>query len=281
MMNNPIRFTDAHFLPQKSVHCHLLIHLDTDSYSYAIVDQAENRLYALVKKHYNLGIDSFNILNRFSNLQQENEHINLAYSQIKISVNTGAFTFIPDALFAAENLPQYSAFTGASPDSTILNTYISSAGINNIVALETELTDTLTNTFDKPLVLNQANPFIAGIFALAGPGSRSGFFINFNHHGFEAALIDDQKLKFYNSFEITATEDFNYFLLNMITQLSLDPEKQLTVSGAIDSDDKLYEILQKYFGQIIFAEPERPDNFSESGLKLHQHFSLLSLDLCE
>ena len=281
MMNNPILFTDEQFNPHNSGACHLLIHLDTNSYSYAIIDKKQGRLNVVGKTYFPEIVSTYSDLNRLEILIAENEIVKLDFEKVKISLQTQAFTFVPEELYSQADLPQYSKFIGAKPESTLINTDIHPFGIKNISAVDAELENSLQNAFTDPLIVCQANPIIAGIYNLHKKGNSGELFLNFNHDRFEAAVIKRDTLEFYNIFEIATTDEFNYFILNLISEFSISPGLAVTVSGEIDSQNEHYMRLQKYFEQISFAETLTNNDEAFKGFNPHLFFSLLSLDLCE
>jgi len=280
MMNDPINFTDEHFQRQNSGSCDLLIHLDADSYSYAIVDKEQNSLMALVKKHFGESTGTFSAYDRLEILKAENNDVNLAFAKVKISVEAKAFAFVPEDLYSADDLPKYSKFIGAEPKSALLTTEIQPFGIKNITAVDTDLEINLRNSFANPIICSQANPFLLGVYALLNEAKANQLFLNIKRNSFEAAVIRNNTLEFYNFFEISNTDEFNYFILNLISQLNIDQSLAVTLSGEIDEQNELYETLQKYFEHLFFAETELVKNVSEIPAP-HRFFTLLSLNQCE
>ena len=247
MINDPINFRDEHFQPHQAPSCHLLIHLDTDSYSYAIIDQAQNQLKALVKNYFGERTESFSTFDRLEILKAENEIIGLNFGKVKISVETRAFTFVPDELYTDADLSKYSKFIGVEPDTTLLTADISAFGIKNVTVIEPDLDSILKDAFPESLIVSQANSFLAGAANLAKAGGESQLYLNINVDSFEAAVIKNGSLDFYNIFEVNNTDEFNYFLVNLITQLNIDRNLPVSLSGEIQADDERYQRLQKYF----------------------------------
>lgn len=281
MMNNPILFTDDQFNPQNAGACHLLIHLETSSYSYAIIDKKNGRLNVVAKNYFPANTSAFSALNRLEILIAENEFVNLEFEKVKISLQTQAFTFVPQELYSQDDLPQYSKFLGAQPDSILIDTDIHPFDIKNIYAVDAEVENILRKSFTDVLIVSQANPLIAGMNNLKKNGNTGELFLNFSHDSFEAAVIKGDTLQFYNIFEITNSDEFNYFLLNLIDELSINREQAVIISGDIDSQSEHYTRLQKYFDRIYFSEPMINNAEAFDGFKSHAFFSLLSLDLCE
>lgn len=283
MMNTPIHFTDEQFNPHNSGTCHLLIHLNAHSYSYAIVDKETNRISELCENYLPENTVDFSASSGLEILMAEHENLNLKYSTVKISVETKAFTFIPEKLYSSNDVLQYSKFIGAEPNSALLQTDIRAYGIKNISAFEADLENNLQHTFPDSLILSQANPFIAGIYELKKQGIPGELFLNFSGIRFEAAVVRNETLEFYNIFDITSADEFNYFILSLIDRLNIDRSLQVNLSGNIDSENELYHRLQKYFTALRFTEIGLWNNEAEFSDQVapHRFFSLLALDLCE
>lgn len=280
MMNDPINFTDKDFKWHNSGACQLFIHLDAASYSFAIVDQEQDHLNVLVKKYFGQSSETFSAFDRLEILKAENDVINLAYARVKISVEAKAFTFVPEELYTETDFASYSKFIGAEPESGFITADIQPFGIKNITAVESDLENNLRQAFRNPLIFSQANPFISGVNQLVKNGNQSQLFLNFNRHCFEAAVIQGDTLAFYNIFDISTADEFNYYILNLISQLSIDRSLSVTVAGEISTEMDLYQRVEKYFGQIIFAKA--PILGALPSINAPQrYFSLLSLDLCE
>jgi len=280
MKNDPINFTDEHFQRQNSVSCDLLIHLDADSYSYAIIDKEQNSLKALVKKYFGQITDTFSAFDRLEILKAENDDVNLPFTRVKISVETKAFTFVPSELYSAADLPKYSKFIGAEPESGFLTADLKPFGIKNITAVDADLEVNLRNAFRNPIICSQATPFILGVFTLLDTANRKQLFLNFSRNCFEAVVIKDNSLEFYNTFEISNADEFNYFILNLIGQFNIDRNLAVTLSGEINEQNELYERLQKYFEHLLFAESALTETVSSIPAP-QRFFTLLSLRLCE
>jgi len=283
MMNDPIHLTDKHFNPENTGNCHLLIHLAEQSYSYAIIDKEEDRPGILVKKRFSEHARSLSAGERLEILLAENAYLKHRFRKVKVSIETKSFTFIPKDLYSGDDLAQYSKFIGSPPEARVLSSAISFYGIVNVCGIDADLADQLQTQFHEPLVLSQVNPFMAGISKLISNGRPAGLFLNFNAGNFEAAVIKDGTLEFYNIFEIASADEFNYFLLNLISQFDTDRSMPVTLSGEVQEEDEYFKRLIKYFDNISFTDSGMTGGGSElfDRIPPHVFFSLLSLDLCE
>ena len=283
MMNSPIHLTDEEFNLDSSGDRHLLIHIADQSYSCAIIDKERSRLGVVVKKKFGQQAGSMNSSEKLEIILSDNGYLKQDFQSVKISVETTAFTFVPEELYSDDDLPQYTKFMGASPDSVVLSSNIRPYGIANICAIDAAFGSKLRSVFRDPLIVSQANPFIAGIYSRIISGNPSGLFLNCCTDRFEAAVVQSGTLEFYNIFRTRTTDEFNYYLLSLISQLALDRSMAVTLSGEIQQEDENFMRLSKYFDNISFSDSRIMRNGSDVFKRLpsHEFFSLMSLDLCE
>jgi len=282
-MNSPIHLTDEHFSLSKTAGSHLLIRLADNSYSYAIVDAEHSRPLVLVKNKLSPQTESMSSTEKLEIILTENPYLKGDFGKVKISVETKAFTFIPAELYDDADLPQYSKFVGSTCESEVLSSDIPAYGIKTVCAIDAALVTQLKSSFHDPLIVSQANPFLNGVYQLVVSGSPEGLFLHFNTGSFEAAIVRNGILEFYNIFEIATADEFNYFLLNLMSQLTLDQNTAVSLSGEINKEDENFERVAKYFDKIDFTGSQEmnaaPEAFSR--VPAHTFLALLSLGLCE
>jgi hypothetical protein len=160
---------------------------------------------------------------------------------------------------------------------------INAESINCVSAPDLQTITPFTSSFTEVRLFSQVEPFIEGGLKM-GETKRYKLVLQFNEESFEAYLSADEKLLFYNIFSIENADDFNYFLLNIMQQFAVDPhETSVILSGIVAAGDANYKRIEKYFGEISFADSSQftlyPTAFEQ--LPKHQHFSLISLLLCE
>ena len=283
MTNNSIHLTESDFKQPDFENCHLLIQLNPDGYAYAIVEKAQNRIIALGKNQQLSDSSENSLLQQFENFRRENETLVGSFQKVKISVKTHSFTFIPEELFEKNSLSEYSKFIASDPEDILIQSHIKIAKTFNILAINPDLIRALQSVFSAPFIVSQADAMIGAACNHAENENQSELFLNFSARSFEAVFICNQQFTFYNTFDIPTPDDFNYFLLNLISELNIDCSKPVTVSGEIDTNDDNYARLNKYFEQIFFADPIASFNDSESFKEVQSHlfFPVLSLDLCE
>ena len=99
-------------------------------------------------------------------------------------------------------------------------------------------------------------------------------YINVEPSHYEIITVENNHLKFYNSFEYNSKEDFIYYILFTAEQLQLNPEDfPVILMGAIDETDEIYQIVFKYVRNVSLLPK---DAMLYSNGPNSNHFTLLN-----
>jgi hypothetical protein len=276
MMNGigKTQLIDDHFQSQHSGKCDLLLQLTSSRISYALFDKARDTIKAV----FDAPITQENDLRGFLT---NDPLLNAHFHKVKISLQTFKFTFVPSDVYDEGSLNHYNKFIQAAP-STLSVSHILTQEIENIAAFDAETKSTLDSKFQHYCSVSSANPLIEAAAKIYNDSKQ--LILNFTDNSFEALLLDEGKLIFYNIFTIQTAEDFNYFLLLVLQELQIDPKITVpVVCGQIDTTNENYHRLQKYFSIISFADIGLLINPSPvlEQIPSHRFFSLIGLNLCE
>lgn len=282
-MTKLIHLLDDDFQSQQAAKCDLLIHIGLETLQYAVIDKVRDQLKALAEFKLPESKNAGDLINALKGLPESSHEFKFPYNKIKISFDTFQFTFIPQELYLEENETKYAKFIRPSFPDIILTDTIQSLKIKNISAINSELNDSLYQIFQKPLIFNQASPFIEGIKKACPAENTSTLFIDIHTKHIQIACLNKSTLSFYNIYECISPDEFNYYILNTIEQLNLNTELcPVVLSGNIIADDEFYERIKKYFSQISFADSSSLVKYPQKFEKVltQTYFSLICLDLC-
>lgn len=272
-----ISFTDENFQSQHAAKCDLLIKISASNFSYAVVDQIQDQVKILGSSGLDDGMTT--VLDReFS----ENPVFNFNFRKVKLAIESSDFTFIPDEVFDEEKVEEYAAFTSSARIDKLLSTHIRQAGIRNLFSIEDGLKKVVSEKFSDASLFSQAEPLIETAIKIYFMPLAQQAFIQVNGSNFEVLVLEGKNVKFYNVFQGSTANEFNYFLLFAINQLELDSRNTpLFVSGEILNGDERHQRVQKYFSDVQFADSSKllrlPEALRQDS---HRFFSLLSLNTC-
>jgi Protein of unknown function (DUF3822) len=92
---------------------------------------------------------------------------------------------------------------------------------------------------------------IENILALEKNAVSAKMYVHVSHNHFEIIVLENNKLKLYNTFDYLTNEDFIYYILFTAEQLQLNPEEfPLVLLGHIAKDHDLYDIAYKYIRNV-------------------------------
>lgn len=204
---------------------------------------------------------------------------------VRVALVDPLYTFIPKALFDSEEVETYIKFNHPIDDSEHLDfqfDLIEDLQLVVVYALPKELKTLLEkdttqlkwNHFSKPL-----------LEAASLKSSKDQLFqVHVQNKRFDALLVKEGKLQYFNSFPYETVEDFVYYLLYAMEQLKLDREAdKIELVGEFEEHSALYELLFKYIRNLSIGGRPNAVNFSTilSSLPAHYHYNLFNQHLCE
>ena len=92
---------------------------------------------------------------------------------------------------------------------------------------------------------------IENILVLEKNATSTKMYVHVSRNHFEIIVLENNKLKLYNTFDYLTKEDFIYYILFTAEQLQLNPEEfPLVLLGHIAKDDELFNIAYKYIRNV-------------------------------
>lgn len=255
----------------------LLIKITGEHISYAITNQKDNQLVILYESSIKTSVDE-----TINQLLNENSYLHASFAVVKVSAQTSRFILLPALYYTSDNLSGYEKLIQANEQTTTFVTNVHQGNIKCIFALEQVIVNSILQTFPQARFFCQAEPLVESSLKITA--GLNQLILQFNANSFEVCFISDGKFVFNNLYNITNADDLNYFLLMIMKQLTIDAKSVVIVlAGSIVRDDENFKRIEKYFENITFANIEKLITKSSAfdQLSEHQHYSLLSLGLCE
>ncbi len=256
----------------------LLIHFGISSASFCMLDSRGGQV--LVVGETAMEDQSPDSLEK---LMSAWDFLGYSYEEIRISVDTFHFTFIPLVHYNHVYLDDYVRFARRGAGESARAERIPTAGLVNVYAIDRQFENALNLHFRNPKIFTQISPFLNGARRISQSSVRWNIFVNVKPGAFEIAVIREDGLQYYNLFRFTGPEEFNYFVLLVVRNFQLGSESTfLTISGCIEENDVLFSILRKYFDRVLLAPAEMIYNLPVPlrNQLPYRYYSLFSLQLC-
>jgi len=271
---NSILLVDPEFDPNTASDCNLLLKITPDSFSYAIIDRNSKQLKAVFDEQ-----ECEDIISSLTLALKQDVYLSLSFKDIKASVYTVNTVAIPDELYAEAELDVYAKFFTEEQSNTLYAQPEKKFGFTSIFNLHVFVEDMLNTYLTNAKRFEQNAP----VLALAPVKSGNLLLLDFTVGSVNALLIKEEKMIFQNTYEISNSEEFNYYLVLMIQELQLDTKTtEILLSGIIHENDGSYSCISSYFNTISFHLPPAADiDYAIlEDMPAHYYSSLLALDLC-
>lgn len=271
---NSILLIDAAFDSNLSMHCNLLVKVNPDSFSYAIIHKEHNKVIAVFDEQ-----ECENGIQSLASRLKSDPYLAFTYREVKIAIYTENSIFVPDALTDPENLNLHVSFFAQVPNVNLYTYKHPHFGFTTIFSLS-KLTDDL---LQQSLVNCKKYQHSTSLLKLAENIPSSSILLDFTVGTVNVLYIKDKQVIFQQYYEIENVEEFNYYLLLMMKQLNMiTDETSVEISGIIDEMDEKYKLLQQYFKTIQFLNLSDKEMNQEvlSDMPTHYYTTLLALDQC-
>ena len=178
-------------------------------------------------------------------------------SEVKLIYYNKTSTLVPSTLFDHKNSLNYLKYnTSINIDDIAANDLVLNHEINNVYIPNTEINNFIFEKFRTFDFFHYSSLIIEKISNELVENFSEKFFLNINDGFIDILFFKDKELMFYNSFDHNSDEDILFYLLFCFSELKLNPDEIHTVlSGSIDLDSKLYELIYTYVRNVQLIDP--------------------------
>lgn len=264
----------------------LSIQLSLDGFSFCILDAERNKYLGIEVYSFKDVITPLVLNNILNELIPKTDWLNLSYNKISIIYECPKSTLIPNPLFDVHHMADYLWLNHYQDfGEKILYDRLTNLGAVNIYAMPDIIIHTLQHFFPGARIHHFASPLVENLLIL-NKNRDEGFkiFTSVRKAWFDIVVLNGKNLIFINSFKYNAEEDFVYFLIYVMDQLNLNPEKtELTLFGEITKISALFELTFKYVRNVNFGKRIQDYEYSYvlDEIPEHFYFNLFNLHHCE
>lgn len=221
---------------------------------------------------------------QLNNIIANEELLTLKYKHTQIILLSQSAVLVPIPFYNENEQRTYLEFSQViSADDIVMSDKLQSAGSFNIFNVQPEIMNAVTKIHGQ--VHHHSSVLIESLLLL-NKHDLSPMQIHINVHSgfFDMVVIKDRKLIFYNSFAYSSAEDFIYFVLFVFEQLKISPDQSIVnISGEIEKNSAVYDILFKYIRNIAFAQPipQISNSYILQDMPSYMYQYLFNAILCE
>jgi len=275
--------TDSDFEKYLPAQLRLSIQCSTDGFSFILFSSLENKIIEIA----DFGHDAEEWESAFSRIRFDHSYLfNGNYQSIKILVESSSFLLVPDQFYKQENETKlFETSYPVNKKQKLLVDNLPRLNSKLIYEIDQRLSMWLDQQFPKAIITSHLTHWIRLIHAVNALNTFPyKVFINIRDGYFDLAILAEERIELINTFQFKAAEDAVYHLLNTTRSLGRDPGVfNLIISGKIEQDSLLYNLLYKYVKNIGFAPMlnrfDKPETLKTTSP--HLYYTLIHSEICE
>ncbi len=208
------------------------------------------------------------------------------YKEVNALIENRFSTLVPQPLFDPNHKNLYLGFNQPFQENSRINyDQLKNIGAYMVYYASNPLVEKIKDFWANARILHISTALIEGLSAnYKNKFDENTLFINVQNESFDLVYFNNKNLQFYNQFLFHTKEDFIYFLLLSIEQLSLNPEKvNLIMMGNIDKTSANYDMIFRYIKHFKFIGDNKNYEYSYllDQINKYHHYVLFNTLLCE
>ena len=261
----------------KTTHLELSIQICLNGLSFCVLNRLSNTISFLKHFEKDKRLSPFDSLDFLKHVFNTEEVLQKTFEKVHVIYANELATIVPKPLFNADYLADYLKFNTKilksdfiAYDNSEVNesytVYVPYVNINNYIY----------DTFGSFTYTHSSTILVDKILQLEKHAEDKKLYLNISKDYFEIVISDKGKLLLFNTFNYATKEDFIYYILFVMEQLKLNPEKTpVILLGEIEKDSNLYTILYKYIRLVNFGKRIETYNHLNNPKSNHSDFVLI------
>lgn len=284
-MIEQIKFIDKSFDLEHINNYHLSLQVYLKGFSFCLLDRERNKFIALGNYYFDK-ISSYNILlNEIDEIFKNEEVLKPNYQHVKFLFATPKYSYIPSPFYDKDEIKSIYSFNHKLKKGEKLHSnFIYGNSSYAVFTIPDYIEDFFKQKYQNIKFYHHSSPLIEEILLKDKLSTQSNkVFLNIMPDIFDFVIIENGKLKLFNSFTYNSETDFQYFVLNAFNQLNLSPiDIPVSIMGVVKRDDIKIDNLKKYIKQISYFSKPAHFEYAYGFNNLPDHFfiNLINLYQC-
>ncbi|NTW34261.1 MAG: DUF3822 family protein, partial [Bacteroidetes bacterium] len=254
----------------------IVIKVSSVNVTYSVFDTTRNIFVAIeswgLKEQWNFN----QIMQALDENQEKIKILKQNFQKVIVIIDSPFFTLIPDELYSPDNAKDYLAFNHTfKHNEKALTDNISNVASKNIYWLPFDLDVFISKYFTNYEYRHISTILLNSVFSETKMQDK--VLVNISGNNMLITVTVGKELKYCNTFVFHSAEDSIFYLLNVFTQLKLNPDSfPVLLTGEFDENSAVYNLIYKYIRNISFgSRPSALQYFSGINyIKPHLYFSI-------
>ena len=281
-----VKVADETFDLTRIAGCTLCIEIDEARFRFCFVEDTPRRYVWLEDYAFDTFLNETEYLDTLKTLVAEHPYLpSDQWKDVRVAVNTPAFTMIPAPLFRKEYTADYLQLaTGApaSSDSRVLSHPVKPVEAYTLFTLPVAWSDWLLGQFPMQSIdfYHFTCPLIIGALASHAEHNHPRLVtIHLEASHFIMIYTEEKALKFCNRFPYQNAAEMTYLVLFSLNRLQLLPEElKVLLYGEVTPFSELYSELARFIPKLHFGNSPKSIQYINEfeDIPEHRYFGLLN-----
>jgi len=272
-----ISIFDRSFDLQKTATYYLGLQFTNQNYSYCILDTTRGKFIGLKYSNFEVIADPIELSNKINSILKTEGILNQKFLITSFICKNQKSILIPNSFFAEENINQYLSFNHIiKNEEDILSYPVKILDANVVFTIPRVIKSVIQNHFQNIRIVHSSIPFIYNYlvnskiyFEKGSPGLLVA--MNVYQDYFEIAVVQEQRLLFFNTFSFEDEKTFSYFAIYVFKKLELPTGLPFIVSGNIEKQNSHFKALERYFPNVQLEKQNPNFTYSSNLSELAPH----------
>lgn len=277
-----LKLTDESFQGEALGNYHLYLSVGKQNIRAAVADAGRNKFIMLEEYELSQTFTPLQAAQTFQQILQAHSFWGLdGWKAIRVAIKSQIFTLVPQTLFEPRAAAEYLRLN-CSLDTyheEVLTYHHASIEAVNIFSVDKYLMQVMKEKYPGKQVryVHQTSALISALLHYGERNGQAKVYAQVEKNSLTILIIRDGTLLFCNIFHFNTPEDFMYFLIFVMQEQKLNPDKDpVMIWGDITHDSALFMLMRKYIRHVHFGG--RPTGVAYS-YKLEEQFEHRFLDV--
>lgn len=250
----------------------LSIQISLNGLSFCVLDSIGNKILKQETIYFPEELNPYQILKKLKELFEKHDINKNKFSDVTVIHRNSLFSIVPKALFDEKELVNYLKFNAKIlANDHVVYDDISAYDMVNVYVPFVNINNYIFELFGEFEYKHNGTVLIQSLLNTTNNEKEPICYVNVLSNQIDIVIIKNKKLVLFNSFDFYSKEDFIYYILFVIEQLTLNPETvKVKLFGAIEEGDELFSICHTYIRNVAVYIP--------SNLKHHIDSADASID---
>ena len=230
----------------------LSIQVRLDGLSFFVQDLDTDEVVHYKNHLFTKKVDAMGLTEELEKFYASQTILKEAYKKVEVVYVNALFTFVPLAVFKEDFLSDYLKFnTKILATDYIAHDILEEQEMVCVYVPYTNCNNLLFDYYGSFEYHHCMSILVKKSLSTISKDTADSVFVNVYHTSFQIVVHKEKQLVLANSFDFTTKEDFIYYVLFTLEQLSLDPETvEVQLAGNITKESPLFQIAYTYIRNV-------------------------------